>query len=424
MSGGFARVGPGGARVRPGRGWCFAFLLLIAAWALIVASPVSAQGVTHVVRPGETLALIAAQHGTSGAAIALANDLTSPDLLWIGQELWIPLETSDLQSAASSNSHAYHVVQLGDTLADIAFRYKVSLPSLIQTNGISDPELLWVGQRLLIPGGYAASTPSALATATPRPFLPLSDILLTSTPTPTGAPIPAAGQSTAQPVGSADVPGATRTPMPPTPVGQQEGATTGSQAVPGVVETPVPKKHTVAPGDTLGAIARKHDTTAAAIARLNGLTSPDLIHVGLELLIPYKDWTAPLFPGQANRFVVSISQQRCWLYQGNVQIADWLCSTGQRGTATRPGTYAIQSKMEKAYGSAWNIWMPYWLGIYWAGASENGIHGLPYDADSGYKLWEGLVGSPVTYGCVLLTDEHAAILFDMAYVGMPVIIQP
>jgi len=127
---------------------------------------------------------------------------------------------------------------------------------------------------------------------------------------------------------------------------------------------------------------------------------------------------------RATKFVASISQQRCWLYSGETVIARWICSTGRRGAATKPGTFKIQSKMPKAYGSTWNIWMPFWLGIYWAGASENGIHGLPWNADTGVQIWSGNVGTPITYGCVMLDNVNAKMLYDMAYIGMPVVIRP
>jgi hypothetical protein len=55
----------------------------------------------------------------------------------------------------------------------------------------------------------------------------------------------------------------------------------------------------------------------------------------------------------------------------------------------------IQSKIRTAYGSTWNIWMPYWLGLYWAGGTENGFHGMPWNAATGRQMWPGLVGTPI-----------------------------
>src|SRR5690606_12562341 len=44
--------------------------------------------------------------------------------------------------------------------------------------------------------------------------------------------------------------------------------------------------HVVQPGDTLGALARRSNTTVSAIAGLNGIANPNLIHVGQRLTIP------------------------------------------------------------------------------------------------------------------------------------------
>jgi murein DD-endopeptidase MepM/ murein hydrolase activator NlpD len=47
---------------------------------------------------------------------------------------------------------AVYIVQEGDSLWDIAVRFKVSMDDLAKANGISDPSQLVVGQRLVIPG--------------------------------------------------------------------------------------------------------------------------------------------------------------------------------------------------------------------------------------------------------------------------------
>ena len=60
--------------------------------------------------------------------------------------------------------------------------------------------------------------------------------------------------------------------------------------------------------------------------------------------------------------------------------------------------------------------MPYWLGIYWAGGSENGIHALPII--NGQTLWEGYLGSPISYGCVVLSAADAERLYNWAEVAV------
>jgi LysM repeat protein len=48
----------------------------------------------------------------------------------------------------------------------------------------------------------------------------------------------------------------------------------------------VTDRHTVRPGDTLGAIARRYRTSVDAIVRLNGLRSRTLIYPGQVLRVP------------------------------------------------------------------------------------------------------------------------------------------
>ncbi len=67
-----------------------------------------------------------------------------------------------------------YVVQPGDTLYGIALKYGVSVSALQETNGITDPKLLQVGQRLVIPAprGNGRGTESPrLPTPTPMPLL-------------------------------------------------------------------------------------------------------------------------------------------------------------------------------------------------------------------------------------------------------------
>jgi hypothetical protein len=87
-----------------------------------------------------------------------------------------------------------------------------------------------------------------------------------------------------------------------------------------------------------------------------------------------------------------------------------------------PGSYQVLDKIPMAYASTWNLKMPYWLGIYWAGTLENGIHALPI-LPSGQKLWDGYLGQRVSYGCIILSTEAAKTIYDWAEVGTPVIIR-
>lgn len=119
--------------------------------------------------------------------------------------------------------------------------------------------------------------------------------------------------------------------------------------------------------------------------------------------------------------LVDISEQHMYVYEGDQLVYSFVASTGMNN-ATSVGTFAVQSKIPSAYGSTWDIWMPNWLGIYWAGGLENGIHALPI-LPNGATLWEGYLGRPVSYGCVVLGSYEASLLYQWAEIGTPVEIQ-
>ena len=125
--------------------------------------------------------------------------------------------------------------------------------------------------------------------------------------------------------------------------------------------------------------------------------------------------------GGSKYILVDLSEQHMYVYEGDVLIYSFVASTGING-GTRIGNFAVQSKIPNAYGSTWNIWMPDWLGIYWSGGLENGIHALPI-LPNGATLWAGFLGRPISYGCVVLGTYDAQVLYDWAEMGTPVDIQ-
>ncbi|HQV94505.1 MAG TPA: L,D-transpeptidase [Anaerolineales bacterium] len=130
---------------------------------------------------------------------------------------------------------------------------------------------------------------------------------------------------------------------------------------------------------------------------------------------------APVISGGSKYILVDISDQHMYVYENDALIYSFVASTGINN-ATRVGVFAVQSKFDNAYGATWDIWMPNWLGIYWAGGLENGIHALPI-LPSGATLWEGFLGRPVSYGCVVLGTYESKLLYDWAEMGSTVEIQ-
>jgi LysM repeat protein len=122
-------------------------LLLIAALALPAAA--QAQGRVHVVQRGETLYSIAVRYGTSVSALVQANGLRNANFIYAGQRLTIP----GGGSGGSGAGGGVHVVQRGETLSSIALRYGTSVSALVQANGLRNANFIYVGQRLVISGG-------------------------------------------------------------------------------------------------------------------------------------------------------------------------------------------------------------------------------------------------------------------------------
>jgi LysM repeat protein len=121
-----------------------------------VVAPASAapdEHIVHIVQHGETLYSIARSYGVSMWSIAQANSITNPNLIYAGQRLVVPTGTGGGGYIGGGHSGAVHVVQRGETLTQIALRYGVSVYAIAQVNGITNPNLIYAGQRLAVPTG-------------------------------------------------------------------------------------------------------------------------------------------------------------------------------------------------------------------------------------------------------------------------------
>jgi LysM repeat protein len=128
-----------------------ALVLALLLSALILPSAAEAQGLTHIVQPGENLTQIAARYGTTVQAIMSANGLSNPNFVWVGQRLAIP-GTGGGASTSGGGSGGVHVVQWGETLYSIARRYGTTAAALAAANGLGNANFIYAGQRLTIPG--------------------------------------------------------------------------------------------------------------------------------------------------------------------------------------------------------------------------------------------------------------------------------
>jgi LysM repeat protein len=102
----------------------------------------------YTVQMGDTLAQIAMLHNVSIQEIVEANDLPNPDVISAGQVLMIP------QPQQPTNGQMY-IIQPGDMLVQIAMVYGVSVEEIVAANGLTDPNMISIGQAIVIPTGPA-----------------------------------------------------------------------------------------------------------------------------------------------------------------------------------------------------------------------------------------------------------------------------
>lgn len=104
----------------------------------------------HIVQPGENLFRISLRYGTTVDAIAKANNIVNPWFIYVGQELKIPTGGGGMPSQPGPGGKT-HVIQPGDTLYSIAVRYNTTVQALMVANNLSNPNLIYVGQTLKVP---------------------------------------------------------------------------------------------------------------------------------------------------------------------------------------------------------------------------------------------------------------------------------
>jgi membrane-bound lytic murein transglycosylase D len=184
-------------------------------------------------------------------------------------------------------SFVEHVVARGETLSHIARRYGVTVAELTGANGGLDPRRLQIGQRLVVSiagngaSGVASSSSVGGGSGT------TTTTSATAAPAANGGPDNGARQHTVA-AGENLWTIARRHGVSVSDLQRWNGLRDGQVLRPGQ-ELSVgagARLHPVAPGDTWSGIARRYGVATSALARANGRTTGDVIRVGEELLIP------------------------------------------------------------------------------------------------------------------------------------------
>ncbi len=107
------------------------------------ATPAASRNVTYIVEPGDVLALVAERFEVTLEAIMERNGITNAELIFVGQELVIPGEASEPTPAPESEPGATdtYVVEPGDTALGVALRFDTTLDELAAANGLTLDEL-------------------------------------------------------------------------------------------------------------------------------------------------------------------------------------------------------------------------------------------------------------------------------------------
>jgi lipoprotein-anchoring transpeptidase ErfK/SrfK len=117
-----------------------------------------------------------------------------------------------------------------------------------------------------------------------------------------------------------------------------------------------------------------------------------------------------LFPDDGRWIDVNLSEQQVYAYEGNTLVNTFLVSTGLPDTPTVTGDYRIYVKvpLQDMSGPGYYLTDVPWVMFFY---EDYGLHGT---------YWHNNFGTPMSRGCVNLSVEDAAWLYNWASVGTPV----
>jgi hypothetical protein len=119
-------------------------------------------------------------------------------------------------------------------------------------------------------------------------------------------------------------------------------------------------------------------------------------------------WMGQAFTSGPVVMVVSLTEQRAYVYRNGILIGATTVSTGRPGHITPTGVFTVLQKQKEHRSTIYDgAPMPYMERLTWGGIA---LHA------------GGLPGYPESHGCVHLPSEFAKLLFDISPAGMTVVI--
>lgn len=100
---------------------------------------------TYTVVSGDTLSGIASKYGTTYQKLAEYNGISNPNLIYPGQKIKIPSSSSNYEY-----KQTYYTIQAGDNLTKIASKFGTTVNQLVAWNNIANPNLIYAGKSIRV----------------------------------------------------------------------------------------------------------------------------------------------------------------------------------------------------------------------------------------------------------------------------------
>lgn len=138
----------------------------------------------HVVQPGENLTSIANRYGLTVEQLIRINNINNPNRIERGQTLTVfetdatTTTTTTTEDTAPAEEapvtvpemdYINYIVQPGETLAQIAQRFNIAWPAIVEANSITNPNHIEAGQTIIIPNTDSTAVSGILSM--PEPLL-------------------------------------------------------------------------------------------------------------------------------------------------------------------------------------------------------------------------------------------------------------
>lgn len=108
--------------------------------------PSPTTDITYTVKKGDNLTKIAEKFGTTVSKLVEWNKIKNPNLIYVGQVLIVYKGSTPTPKPEIE----YYTVVKGDTLSKIAQRFKTKVATLVEWNKIANPNLIFPGQILRV----------------------------------------------------------------------------------------------------------------------------------------------------------------------------------------------------------------------------------------------------------------------------------